>query len=101
MDRSCLETGSTETFARSVNAAALAEPSSWSGSSPALAHHRRASRDGKGAAHPGKHTGPVAALRATAAIAAYRLKSIIDQTFEMDNAPKAYAHLAGGWTTLR
>ena len=37
MDRSCLETGSTETFARSVNAAALAEPSSWSGSSPALA----------------------------------------------------------------
>src|SRR5580704_5047895 len=66
MDRCCLETGSTETFARSVNAAALAEPSSWSGSSPALAHHRRASRDGKGAAHPGKYTGPVAALRTTA-----------------------------------
>jgi len=33
-------------------------------------------------------------LRATAAIAAYRLKPIIDQTFEMDNAPKAYEHLA-------
>jgi hypothetical protein len=47
MDRCCLETGSTERFARSVNAAALAEPSSWSGSSPALAHHRRASRDGR------------------------------------------------------
>jgi hypothetical protein len=30
------------------------------------------------------------------AIAAYRLKPIIDQTFEMDNAPEAYARLAAG-----
>lgn len=93
-----LETGGTETFPRSVNAAALGGTvfviGFLSGSAvtvdvlPVMEKELNVQ---------GNNTGPIAALRAAAAaIAAHRLVPVVDQVFAMGEAAEAYAHLAAG-----
>jgi NADPH:quinone reductase-like Zn-dependent oxidoreductase len=93
-----LETGGTETFARSVNAAAMAGTvfviGFLTGTGPTFNVLPVMEKELN---IKGNNTGPVAALRAaTAAIAAHRLKPIVDATFEMSDAAEAYAYLAHG-----
>ena len=93
-----LETGGTETFPRSVNAAAMNGTvfviGFLSGSKitvEVLAIMEKELRV------QGNNTGPVAALReAAAAIAAHKLVPVVDETFAMNDAAEAYAHLAEG-----
>ena len=93
-----LETGGTETFPRSVNAAALGGTvfviGFLSGSAvtvevlPVMEKELNVQ---------GNNTGPIAALRAAAAaIAAHRLVPVVDGVIAMDDAAEAYAHLAAG-----
>lgn len=93
-----LETGGAETFPRSLNAVAMAGTvfviGFLSGSRPTI---DVLSVIEKGARIQGNNAGPVADLAAAAAaIAAHRLTPIVDQTFAMDEAADAYAHLAAG-----
>ena len=93
-----LETGGTQTFPRSVNAAAMGGTvfviGFLSGSKitvEVLAIMEKELRV------QGNNTGPVAALRgAAAAIAAHKLVPVVDETFAMADAAEAYAHLAEG-----
>ena len=93
-----LETGGTETFPRSVNAAAMAGTvfviGFLTGSRPTIDVLPVMEKELR---ILGNNTGPVAELRAAvAAIAAHRLTPVVDETFEMNDAVKAYAHLGAG-----
>jgi NADPH:quinone reductase-like Zn-dependent oxidoreductase len=93
-----LETGGTETFPRSVNAAAMAGTvfviGFLTGPRPTINVLPIMEKE---LSILGNNTGPVAELRAAvAAIAAHRLTPVVDETFEMNDAVKAYAHVAAG-----
>lgn len=91
-----LETGGTETFAHSVNAEAMAGTvvviGFLTGARPTIDVLPVMEKELRVQVN---NTGPVAAL-AAAAIAAHQLVPVIDQTFAMDEAAEAYAHLAVG-----
>ena len=93
-----LETGGTETFAQSVDAAATGGTvfviGFLTGTRPTFDVVPVMEREIR---ILGNHTGPVAALRAaSAAMAAHRLVPVVDRVFEMKDAAAAYAHLAEG-----
>lgn len=93
-----LETGGTETFPRSVNAAAIGGTvfviGFLSGSAVTVEVLPIMEKELN---IQGNNTGPIASLRAAAdAIAAHRLVPVVDQTFAMGEAAEAYAHLAAG-----
>lgn len=93
-----LETGGTETFPRSVNAAAMGGTvfviGFLSGSAVTVEVLPIMEKELN---IQGNNTGPIAALRAAvAAIDAHRLVPVVDQTFTMAEAAEAYAHLAAG-----
>ena len=93
-----LETGGAQTFARSVNAAAMAATvfviGFLTGARPGIDVLPIMEKELR---IQGNNTGPVADLRAVAAaIAAHRLVPVVDRTFAMDQAAEAYAHLAAG-----
>jgi NADPH:quinone reductase-like Zn-dependent oxidoreductase len=93
-----LETGGAETFARSVNAAAMAGTvfviGFLTGARPTIDVLPIMEKELR---IQGNNTGPVADLAAaTAAIAAHRLLPVVDQVFAMNDAAEAYAHLAAG-----
>lgn len=93
-----LETGGTETFPRSVNAAAMNGTvfviGFLSGSDITVGVVPIMEKE---LTIKGNNTGPIAALQeAAAAIAAHKIVPVVDQTFAMDDAAEAYAHLAGG-----
>lgn len=93
-----LETGGTETFPLSVNAAAMGATVFVIGflSGSVVTVEVLAIME-KELTVQGNNTGPVAALRgAAAAIAAHKIVPVVDQTFAMDAAAEAYAHLAAG-----
>ncbi len=93
-----LETGGTTTFARSVNAAAIAGTvfviGFLTGARPTIDVLPIMEKELR---VRGNNTGPVAALRdAIASISAHRLVPVVDRTFSMDRAAEAYAHIASG-----
>ena len=93
-----LETGGAQTFARSVNAAAMAATvfviGFLTGARPGIDVLPIMEKELR---IQGNNTGPVADLRSVAvAIAAHRLAPVVDRTFAMDQAAEAYAHLAAG-----
>ncbi|RDU99111.1 zinc-dependent alcohol dehydrogenase family protein [Trinickia dinghuensis] len=93
-----VETGGTQTFGRSVNAAAIGGTVFVIG----FVTGATASADlmtimTKALNVQGNNTGSVADLRDVArAIAASRVVPVVDTTFGFDEAPQAYAHLAQG-----
>lgn len=93
-----LETGGTETFSRSVNAAAVAGTvfviGFLTGTQPTIDVLPIMEKELR---IQGNNTGPVAELRAAAAaIARHRLVPVVDQSFAMEDFAEAYAHLAAG-----
>ncbi len=93
-----LETGGTETFPRSVNAAAMNGTVFVIGflSGSAVTVEVLAIME-KELMVKGNNTGPIAALReAAAAMAAHKIVPVVDQTWAMADAADAYAHLAAG-----
>ena len=93
-----LETGGTETFPRSVNAAAMGGTVFVIGflSGSAVTVEVLGIME-KELTIKGNNTGPIAALReADAAIAAHKIVPVVDQTWAMAEAAEAYAHLAAG-----
>ncbi len=93
-----LETGGSETFPRSVNAAAMAGTifviGFLTGSTPTIDVLPVMEKE---LSILGNNTGPIAALAgATAAVGAHRIVPVIDQTFAMNDAAEAYAHVASG-----
>lgn len=93
-----LETGGAETFARSVNAAAIGGTlfviGFLTGARPTIEVLPIMEKELRVL---GNNTGPVAALAAaTAAVAAHRIVPVVDRTFAMADAAAAYAHLAQG-----
>lgn len=93
-----LETGGSETFPRSVNAAALRGTIFVIGFlSGTEVKVDVLSIMEKELTVQGNTTGPVAALRgAAAAIAAHKIVPVVDRTFTMSEAADAYAYLAKG-----
>ena len=93
-----LETGGTETFPRSVNAAAMNGTvfviGFLSGSEITIGVVPIMEKE---LMVKGNNTGPIAALReAAAAIAAHKIVPVVDKTFAMVDAAEAYAYLAAG-----
>ncbi len=93
-----LETGGAETFARSVNAAALGGTvfviGFLTGNRPTIDVLPIMAKQVR---IEGNNTGPIAALdEAASAIAAHRLVPVVDRVFEMKDAAEAYAELAAG-----
>ncbi|MGN6667560.1 MAG: zinc-dependent alcohol dehydrogenase family protein [Trinickia sp.] len=93
-----VETGGTQTFGRSINAAAVGATVFVIG----FVTGATASVDlmailTKALNGQGTNTGPVSDLRDVArAIAASKIAPVVDTTFGIDEAPRAYAHLAQG-----
>ena len=92
-----IDTGGTDTFARSVNAAAYGGVVFSIGFiSGASASVDLLKIIAKGLSVQGNNTGPVSDLAETVrAFAAHRLKPLVDAEFEFNDAAAAYAHLAG------
>ncbi len=93
-----LETGGTQTFPQSIQAAALNGTifiiGFLSGHEPTI---DVAPVMAKSLRLQGNHTGPVAALaEACSAISAHRIKPVIDGTYAMEDAATAYRALAAG-----
>lgn len=93
-----LETGGAQTFARSVNAAAMGGTvfviGFLTGAEPTINVLPIMEKELR---IQGNNTGPVASLAAAiAAIAAHRLVPVVDRVFAMDDTAEAYAHLAKG-----
>lgn len=93
-----LETGGTDTFPRSVNAAAMSGTvfviGFLSGSAVTVEVLPIMEKE---LIVKGNNTGPISALReAAAAIAAHKLIPVVDEIFALDDAAEAYAHLAEG-----
>lgn len=93
-----LETGGSQTFPRSVQAAAMAGTifviGFLSGTQATFDVLKVMEKELR---VQGNNTGPVAALSAAArAIAAHGIVPVIDRTFEMRDAAQAYAHVAAG-----
>lgn len=93
-----LETGGSETFPRSVNAAAISGTvfvigflSGTTVTADVLSIMQ------KELVIQGNNAGPVAALKeAAAAVTAHKIVPVVDQTFAMHEAAEAYAYLADG-----